>query len=62
MRAPFPQVTFVATGGMTTATLAEYRAAGARVVALGSALQDPDELTALGRYLEAGGDDGNGAT
>lgn len=51
MRTPFPQVALVATGGMRTADLPQYLAAGARVIALGSALQDDDELAALARLL-----------
>lgn len=44
MRAPFPDVRFVATGGMTPANADEFLAAGARVVAFGSALRDPAQL------------------
>jgi Entner-Doudoroff aldolase len=50
MRAPFPMVRFVATGGMTPDNAGEFLAAGACVVALGSAIADParlDEVAAL---------------
>ncbi len=53
MRGPFPDVRFVATGGMSVASLPEYVAAGARVIALGSALQNAEELDALARHLGA---------
>lgn len=51
VRAPFPHVQLVATGGMTTATLGEYHDAGARVVSLGSALEDERQLEALSALL-----------
>lgn len=53
MKAPFPQVSFVATGGMTVASMPDYTTAGARIIALGSALQDAAELDALSRHLGA---------
>ena len=49
MRGPFPEVRFVATGGVTVDSAPEYWAAGARAVALGSALSDPSTLDALGK-------------
>lgn len=47
--APFPDVKFVATGGMSAATAEEFIAAGARVVALGSALNDAASLSVISR-------------
>lgn len=41
---PFPDVSFVATGGITPATAAEFLGAGAAVVAFGSAVTDFDGL------------------
>jgi 2-dehydro-3-deoxyphosphogluconate aldolase/(4S)-4-hydroxy-2-oxoglutarate aldolase len=38
IRGPFPDLCYVATGGLTVATAPEYLDAGARVVALGAAL------------------------
>ncbi|MER6528594.1 bifunctional 4-hydroxy-2-oxoglutarate aldolase/2-dehydro-3-deoxy-phosphogluconate aldolase [Streptomyces sp. NPDC001508] len=40
MRGPFPQMRFVATGGMTASSVEPYLAAGASIVALGSGLPD----------------------
>ncbi|SCL20281.1 2-keto-3-deoxy-phosphogluconate aldolase [Micromonospora rhizosphaerae] len=51
MRAPFPQVTFVATGGVDAHNAPDYLAAGARVVAVGSALSDPEQLERLAAVL-----------
>ncbi|WP_123920312.1 bifunctional 4-hydroxy-2-oxoglutarate aldolase/2-dehydro-3-deoxy-phosphogluconate aldolase [Georgenia muralis] len=51
MRGPFPTLRTVATGGMTVATVVEYRDAGARVVSLGSALDDPAQVEELARLL-----------
>ncbi len=51
MRGPFPQATFVATGGMDAATAPAFLGAGVRVVAVGSALEDPQQLPALARLL-----------
>lgn len=51
MRGPFPQVNFVATGGMDASTAPTFLAAGARVVAVGSALEDPAQLPALAALL-----------
>jgi 2-dehydro-3-deoxyphosphogluconate aldolase/(4S)-4-hydroxy-2-oxoglutarate aldolase len=48
---PFPDVAFVATGGLHVADVADFLDAGARVVALGAALADPDQLTALAAVL-----------
>jgi 2-dehydro-3-deoxyphosphogluconate aldolase / (4S)-4-hydroxy-2-oxoglutarate aldolase len=42
MFGPFPDVKFVATGGMSAANAADYLRAGARIISLGSALASPD--------------------
>jgi len=47
MHGPFPQARFVTTGGMNAANAGEYLRAGARVVAVGSALEDPSQLPLL---------------
>lgn len=47
MRGPFPHVRLVATGGMNARNAREFRTAGASVVAVGSALEDPEQLPAL---------------
>lgn len=49
MLGPFPQMRFVATGGMTASSVEPYLAAGASIVALGSGLPD---------LLRSGGSDG----
>lgn len=51
MRGPFPQATFVATGGMDAAAAPAFRKAGARVIAVGSALEDPAQLPALAELI-----------
>lgn len=53
MRGPFPQARFVATGGMSAGNAGEYLRAGARVVAVGSALEDPAQLPLLAGLLGA---------
>lgn len=53
MSGPFPQVNFVATGGMDSTNAAQYLDAGVSVVAVGSALEDPAQLPALARVLNA---------
>jgi Entner-Doudoroff aldolase len=53
MRGPFPQVRFVATGGMDAGNAAQFLAAGVRVVAVGAALEDPDQLEQLGELLDS---------
>ncbi|GIG87036.1 bifunctional 4-hydroxy-2-oxoglutarate aldolase/2-dehydro-3-deoxy-phosphogluconate aldolase [Plantactinospora endophytica] len=47
--APFPTVKFVATGGVDADNAEAFLGAGCRVVAVGSALQDPRQLDLLGR-------------
>lgn len=51
MRGPFPDVRFVATGGIDAGNAAEYLGAGARVVAIGSALEDEAQLPRLAALL-----------
>ncbi|MET7674500.1 bifunctional 4-hydroxy-2-oxoglutarate aldolase/2-dehydro-3-deoxy-phosphogluconate aldolase [Streptomyces seoulensis] len=52
MRGPFPEVPFVATGGIDASNAAVYLAAGAKVVAVGSALDDPTQLRSLADLLK----------
>lgn len=47
MRGPFPDMNFVATGGMNAHNAQEFLKAGVSVVAVGSALEDPEQLTLL---------------
>ena len=54
MSGPFPGVEFVATGGMDAANASAYLGAGVRVVAVGSALEDPAQLPALSKLLGGG--------
>jgi 2-dehydro-3-deoxyphosphogluconate aldolase / (4S)-4-hydroxy-2-oxoglutarate aldolase len=54
MRGPFPDLRFVATGGVTVTSAPGYLAAGARVVALGSALADPAQVEQLSRLAPRG--------
>ncbi|SIT68529.1 bifunctional 4-hydroxy-2-oxoglutarate aldolase/2-dehydro-3-deoxy-phosphogluconate aldolase [Microbacterium sp. RU33B] len=51
VRGPFPEVRFVATGGMDAANAAEFLDAGVRVVAVGSALEDAAQLEKLAALL-----------
>ncbi len=51
MRGPFPEVRFVATGGLRVGDAQPFLVAGASVVALGAALADPEQLTAVGGLL-----------
>jgi Entner-Doudoroff aldolase len=53
MSGPFPQVNFVATGGMDSTNAAQFLDAGVRVVAVGSALEDSAQLPALASLLRA---------
>lgn len=53
MKGPFPDVQFVATGGMTADNGADFLFAGARVVALGSALDLPDQLDRIAALARA---------
>jgi len=47
VRGPFPAVNMVATGGLSATNAAEYLDAGVQVVAVGSALRDPAQLSRL---------------
>ena len=47
IRGPFPDLRYVATGGITAETAGQFLAAGAQVVAVGGALSDPAQLTLL---------------
>lgn len=51
MAGPFPQVKFVATGGMDATNAGDFLAAGVRCVAVGSALADPAQLDRLSALL-----------
>jgi 2-dehydro-3-deoxyphosphogluconate aldolase/(4S)-4-hydroxy-2-oxoglutarate aldolase len=51
LKGPFPDVNFVATGGLKVADASTYLAAGARVVALGAALADPRQRAEIGNLL-----------
>lgn len=51
MRGPFPQVKFVATGGMDADNACDFLAAGVRVVAVGSALADDTQVGKLAALL-----------
>lgn len=51
MAGPFPQARFVATGGMNARNAAEFLDAGVRVVAVGSALEDPAEIDRLAEVI-----------
>jgi 2-dehydro-3-deoxyphosphogluconate aldolase/(4S)-4-hydroxy-2-oxoglutarate aldolase len=51
IRGPFPQVRFVATGGLDAGNVTSFLDAGVRVAAVGSALEDPAQLDALAAVL-----------
>lgn len=51
IRGPFPQMRFVATGGLHAGNVQHYLDAGVRVAAVGSALEDATQLTRLGEIL-----------
>jgi 2-keto-3-deoxy-6-phosphogluconate aldolase len=50
--APFPNVCFVATGGIDAHNAGEFLDAGARVVAVGSALNDERQLDLLAAIVQ----------
>lgn len=52
MRGPFPLARFVATGGVDSANAGQFLDAGARVVGVGSALEDPSQLEKLSALLQ----------
>ncbi|WP_417563208.1 bifunctional 4-hydroxy-2-oxoglutarate aldolase/2-dehydro-3-deoxy-phosphogluconate aldolase [Microbacterium sp.] len=56
VRGPFPQATFVATGGMDAASAPAFLEAGVRVIAVGSALENPAQLPALSALVKGGAD------
>jgi len=51
MRGPFPAASFVATGGLSAANAGKYLSAGAKVVAVGSALSDAAQLNMLSELV-----------
>lgn len=53
MRGPFPEIRIVATGGINAHNASAYLAAGADVVAVGSALEDPAQLDLLAGLMPA---------
>lgn len=53
IRGPFPQVKFVATGGMDAGNAGEFLAAGVTVVAVGSALENEAQLPRLAALLQS---------
>lgn len=53
MRGPFPEARFVTTGGMNASNAGDYLRAGARVVAVGSALEDPAQLPLLAEFVRS---------
>jgi 2-dehydro-3-deoxyphosphogluconate aldolase/(4S)-4-hydroxy-2-oxoglutarate aldolase len=61
MHGPFPLAQFVTTGGMDAANAGEFLQAGARVVAVGSALEDPSQLPKLAALLDNNGQRKSGA-
>lgn len=52
MRGPFPDLSYVATGGITPRTARDFLSAGARVVALGAALTESDQVELLTDLLQ----------
>jgi 2-dehydro-3-deoxyphosphogluconate aldolase/(4S)-4-hydroxy-2-oxoglutarate aldolase len=53
MKGPFPQVKFVATGGMDASNAQQYLSGGVSTVAVGSALADPTQLDRLAAIARA---------
>ncbi|MBN9178170.1 MAG: bifunctional 4-hydroxy-2-oxoglutarate aldolase/2-dehydro-3-deoxy-phosphogluconate aldolase [Microbacterium sp.] len=53
IRGPFPEVRFIATGGMDAANAGAFLDAGVKVVAVGSALEDETQLAQLAELLRA---------
>ncbi|OZE36039.1 MULTISPECIES: bifunctional 4-hydroxy-2-oxoglutarate aldolase/2-dehydro-3-deoxy-phosphogluconate aldolase [unclassified Rhodococcus (in: high G+C Gram-positive bacteria)] len=51
MSGPFPQLKFVATGGMNARNAPDYLSAGASVIAVGSALEDEVQIDLLSNLL-----------
>ncbi|UCM86723.1 bifunctional 4-hydroxy-2-oxoglutarate aldolase/2-dehydro-3-deoxy-phosphogluconate aldolase [Streptomyces marincola] len=53
LRGPFPDVSFVATGGLDAHTAGDFLSAGCRAVAVGSALDDPAQLPLLAELMKS---------
>lgn len=53
MHGPFPLARFVATGGVDASSAGRYLDAGARVVGVGSALEDPSQIDKLAALQKA---------
>jgi 2-dehydro-3-deoxyphosphogluconate aldolase / (4S)-4-hydroxy-2-oxoglutarate aldolase len=53
MRGPFPQISYVATGGMAAGNAERFLDAGAAAVAVGSALENPAQLDQLAAMIAA---------
>jgi Entner-Doudoroff aldolase len=53
MRGPFPDVAFVATGGIDADNAPAFLRAGASTVAVGSAIEDPGQLPRLAELVSA---------
>ena len=51
MAGPFPEAVFVCTGGIDSHNARDFLEAGARGVAVGSALESPDQLPALATLI-----------
>jgi 2-dehydro-3-deoxyphosphogluconate aldolase/(4S)-4-hydroxy-2-oxoglutarate aldolase len=56
LRGPFPNLRLVATGGVHAGNARDFLAAGADVVALGSALADPTQLSEVAALLRGSAD------
>lgn len=56
IRGPFPDLHYVATGGLTVGMVPDFLAAGARVAAVGAGLDDPAEYEQLVELLKSTGD------
>lgn len=52
MSGPFPDIKFLGTGGIDAANAGEYFAAGARAVAVGSTLENSEQLPLLAALIE----------
>jgi 2-dehydro-3-deoxyphosphogalactonate aldolase len=55
MRGPFPDVKFVATGGISAANAAAFHSSGARALGVGSAIATPADLRTLLHILSSQG-------
>lgn len=53
IKGPFPYLNFVATGGLDAGNAASFLDVGVRVAAVGSALQDPEQLHSLAGLLKS---------